>query len=162
MKKLNFFLKQSPSNSEAKSITEFISLIQGWQEIVGEASSKHSIPLKLNHNVLTIITSHPSISSEMSFLSEMIKKKIFDRFPTLNRKIEKINFINNPTIFDQLKKDNEDYEAKKILTKNKKHKYNLEQKLKEEEASLFFGNELNGTDPEIKELMIALKIQKDS
>ncbi|AWB09394.1 Protein of unknown function (DUF721) [Thermodesulfobium acidiphilum] len=114
-------LNQIPKNLKQCFIIE-----KNWHEIVGLKLSKISKPIKLSQKTLTISTTHPTISREISLYSDTIidriKKKLdIDiknlKFKTLSfetnkqDKIKKINNlfnieINYPNCFIEIKDEN--------------------------------------------------------
>jgi len=84
-----------------KDSFDFLSLIECWPEIVGERLAKHTMPLKNNNGYLTILTNHSAFSQQLSFMDNILKKKIIQKFPSLTGKIKKIYFQANSTHFEQ-------------------------------------------------------------
>ncbi len=159
--------KNEQSYSSEMSIFDFIILIKNWKSVVGDMLAANSIPLKINHGTLTIITKHSAISNELNFMSSAIKNNIVKAFPQLKSEIERINFQNSPLIFEQMKEDERKYEETKLKQKNLNHPFSPEYRARLSEAKEFFketfeaNNSENPIDPELENLLLSLKIQKD-
>lgn len=98
--------KSSRSSSYfAKDAFDFFTLIESWSEIVGPKMGKHTIPIKNVNKTLTILTNHPAYSSQLTFLEEEIKKKIFTLFPSLRGSIKKLYFQTGTSFFEQKKEE---------------------------------------------------------
>lgn len=87
----------------SKECFDFLNLIKFWPEIVGERLSQHTIPLKNKNQNLIILTDHSAFSQQLSFMEEILKKKIFQKFPSLRTSIKRLSFQVNTTIFNQKK-----------------------------------------------------------
>lgn len=166
LKKLSLFI-DSPSGTQtggnsrrtdkSKAVGEgfdFLALIRAWKDIAGPKLSEHTIPLKNQNGTLIILSNHSAFASELSFMELIIKKKIFEKFPTLEKSILSIKFIVDSTHFAiQYQQFITPIEKKKAQTL---HPYSPEfRKLKKEAEELFFDVD----DVEIKEKMISLYMQ---
>lgn len=147
-------------SADKDNLFDFLFLVKNWKDVVGEGLSKHSIPLKIQYQTLTIITKHPTIAQELNFMGEKIKETILNRFPQLKTHIKKIIFQNNPVIFEQMKKDEEEFAKKEAVRFQERHPQSPDYQKKCQEAENFFGNTLQGNDPEINELLKSLRIQQ--
>lgn len=134
----------------------FLVFIKSWPNIVGERLAKRTIPLKNQNKVLTILTDHPAISQQLSFMEEQLKKIIFKEFPSTENSIKGFKFIVNPKFFKEKK------ESLKNLTKSEEkqepkfHPHSPQYKaLKREADSLFEDIE----DEEMKDSFFSLFLQ---
>ncbi len=137
---------------------DFLMLIQSWEDIIGPGLSKHTYPLKIQNGSLTIMTKHPTYSQELSFLSEDIKKKIFSIYPNLKKHIERLNFKHSSHFFENIDLVEHNLKEHKEQRKTEEHKFNPKFRELHQRASQEFSHI---EDPEIKELMISLFIQKN-
>jgi hypothetical protein len=78
---------------------DFLKLIQKWPKIVGDKLAQETAPLKNRAKTLTVLTKHAAFSQQISFMEGPLRKKIISFFPALEGKIDRINFISNPTAF---------------------------------------------------------------
>ncbi|MBC7713292.1 MAG: DUF721 domain-containing protein [Rhizobacter sp.] len=136
---------------------DFISLIKAWKEIAGDKLSEHTIPLKNQNGTLMVLSNHSAFANELSYMELPLKKKIFARFPNLEKSILNIKFIVDSTHFS---KQYAQFVAptEKIKKKNENllHPYSPEfRRLKKEAEEMF----IDIDDLEIKEKMISLYIQ---
>lgn len=168
LKKLSQFIDFDGPNRSAKRDTstkgqqlsesfDFISLIKAWKEIAGDKLSQHTIPLKNQHGTLVVLSNHSAFANELSFMELPLKKKIFAKFPNLEKSITNIKFIVDSTHFtkqytqfamptEKLKKQNE----------NLLHPFSPEfRRLKKEAEEMFSDIE----DAENKARLISLYIQ---
>jgi hypothetical protein len=97
----SFSLDKQNRYAQLKESFDFIALIGKWQEIVGDRISKHTIPLKIQYKTLYVLTNHAAFSQEVAFMEPMLKKSIFEAFPSLNGLIDKIYFQVNSEFFLQ-------------------------------------------------------------
>lgn len=130
---------------------DFLELVKKWPEIIGEALSSVTSPLKIKGDSLIIMSKHASYSQNISFLSEEIKQKIFHLFPQLKPVIKKLNFQTQESYFNQ-KDDSE--EQKKVV--QKLHPQDPRVKLLKLEAERLFGDI---EDEELRQLMTSIFIQ---
>lgn len=139
---------------------DFLSLIKAWKEIAGDKLSEHTIPLKNQNGTLIVLSNHSAFANELSFMELPLKKKIFSKFPNLEKSILNIKFIVDSTHFDrQYNQFIAPTEKQKKQNDNKLHPHSpLFKKLKKE-AEEFFSNI---EDQEIREKMISLYIQSAS
>jgi mevalonate kinase len=171
LKKLSQFIDFDNPSKEAKrsdtpkgkALTEsfdFISLIKAWKEIAGDKLSEHTIPLKNQNGTLLVLSNHSAFANELSFMELPLKKKIFSKFPNLEKSILNIKFIVDSTHFskqyaqfalptEKVKKQNE----------NLLHPFSPEYRKLKKEAEQLFGDI---EDAEIKEKMISLYLQSGS
>jgi hypothetical protein len=171
LKKLSQFIEfDGPAKQNRRDVTtksqqlsdsfDFISLIKAWKEIAGDKLSQHTIPLKNQNGTLMVLSNHSAFANELSYMELPLKKKIFAKFPALEKSILNIKFIVDSTHFTkqytQFVLPNE--KTKKQIA-NQLHPFSPEfRKLKKEAEELFADLE----DPEIKEKMISLYIQSGS
>lgn len=164
LKKLSLFIDSergaSPNEKASKTSSalgesfDFLSLIRAWKEIAGDKLSEHTVPLKNQNGTLIVLSNHAAFANELSFMELPLKKKIFARFPNLEKTIKSIKFIVDSTHFERqyaqfvapLEKIQE-----QVL-----HPYSPEFKRLKKEAEVLFADI---TDPEIKERMISLFLQ---
>jgi hypothetical protein len=130
---------------------DFLELIASWPQIVGEALSKVTSPLKIKGDSLIIVSKHSSYSQNISFLSEEIKENIFKLFPKLRIVIKKLNFQTQENFFHQKEdqRKNED-----VITRY--HPQDPAYKILKIEAEKLFSNL---EDQELKNLLVSLFIQ---
>jgi len=163
LKKLSQFIdSQSPSShkSYSKNKThvadsfDFLCLIRAWSEIAGAKLSEHTIPLKNQNGSLIVLSNHSAFANELSFMELPLKKKIFEKFPNLEKSILSIKFIVDTTYFAKQYEQFITVFEKKAQTTL--HPYSPEfKRLKKEAEELF----LDISDLEIKEKMISIYIQ---
>lgn len=136
---------------------DFLALIRSWKDIAGAKLSEHTIPLKNQNGTLIVLSNHSAFANELSFMELPLKKKIFDKFPALEKQILSIKFIVDSTHFSkQYQQFVAAPEKKKIQTLQTLHPHSPEfKKLKKEAEELF--SDLD--DAELKEKMISLYIQ---
>ena len=87
----------------AENGLNFLVFIKNWPNIVGERLAKRTIPLKNQNKILTILTDHPAISQQLSFMEEQLKKIIVKEFPSTANAIKGFKFIVNPKFFKEKK-----------------------------------------------------------
>lgn len=85
----------------AQDSFDFLKLIEKWPEIVGAKLAQETTPLKNRYKTLTVLTRHAAFSQQISFMEEILKKKIIQVFPSLTGKIDRINFQCNPQAFHE-------------------------------------------------------------
>ena len=133
---------------------DFLSLRRAWKEISGDKLSQHTIPLKNQNGTLIVLSNHSAFANELSFMELPLKKKIFERFPSLEKSIKSIKFIVDSTHFDrQYAQFVAPLEKEKV---NQLHPYSPEYKRLKKEAEMMFGDL---EDQELKERMISLYLQ---
>jgi hypothetical protein len=86
---------------------DFLTLIQGWKDIVGPLLAEQSTPLKIKQQTLFILTRHAAFSQEINYQSEAIKKKIETKFPELKGKIQQLAFETSESFFKEVKSQKE-------------------------------------------------------
>ena len=136
---------------------DFLSLIKGWREIAGDKLSEHTIPLKNQNGTLVILSNHSAFANELSYMELLLKKKIFARFPSLEKSIKNIKFIVDSTHF-QKQYSQFVIQPHKIVKENQQtlHQFSPEFiRLRKEAEEIFRDIE----DAEIKKSMISLYIQ---
>lgn len=166
LKKLSTFI-DSPSSSKIsdnslkkgksasiKDSFDFLALIRAWKDIAGAKLAEHTIPLKNQNGTLVILSNHSAFANVLSYMELELKKKIFEKFPMLEKSILSIKFIVDTTHFSQ--------QYQQFITPMEKkkgqglHPHSPEfKKLKKEAEELFLDLE----DAEIKEKMISIYIQ---
>ena len=163
LKKLSTFIDNKANNTQgneyknakASDSFDFLALIHSWPEIAGAKLSEHTIPLKNQNGTLLILSNHSAFANELSFMELPLKKKIFEKFPSLTNSIFSLKFVVDTTHFE------EQYKHFAKPTKEKKaentlHPHSPEFKKLKKEAMVFFDQI---TDEELKEKMISLYIQ---
>lgn len=150
----SFRKEQASSSKNVQDSFDFLALIRGWKDIAGVKLSEHTVPLKNQNGTLIILSNHSAIANELSYMELLLKKKIFEKFPAMEKQILSIKFIVDSTHFSkQYEQFVAPLEQKKAQTL---HPYSPEfRKLKKEAEELF----ADLGDPEIKEKMISLYIQ---
>ena len=134
---------------------DFLYLIDRWEEIVGERLIKMTIPLKNQNGVLVILTSHPAIGQQLSFMEEELKKRIAEVFPNLKGKIKGIRYQMNSSFFE---KKVEESTKRKVTSTSPKifHPYSPQyREFKKEADELFSDIE----DLDVKKSLTSLYIQ---
>ena len=133
---------------------DFLALIRAWKEIV-PTLSEHTIPLKNQNGTLVILSNHSAIANQLSYMELELKKKIFAKFPGLEKSIVSIKFIVDSTHFSkQYEQFITPMEKKKVA--QSLHPFSPEfRKLKKEAETMFADLD----DPELKERMISLYMQ---
>lgn len=171
LKKLSQFIEfEGPAPRTSKNDTkksqqlsqsfDFLSLIKAWREIAGEKLSEHTIPLKNQHGTLVILSNHSAFANELSFMEVPLKKKIFAKFPNLDKAIVSIKFIVDSTHFEQqYSQFIAPLEKIKSNNSQKLHPFSPEFRRLKKEAELAF-HDID--DLEIKEKLISLYIQTGS
>ena len=141
-------------NSGVGDSFDFLALIRSWSEIAGVKLSEHTIPLKNQNGTLVILSNHSAIANELSYMELLLKKKIFQKFPNLEKSVLSIKFIVDSTHFEK------QYQQFVVPIKEKKnkelHPFSPEFRRLKKEAEEEF---INMTDLELKEKMISLYIQ---
>lgn len=151
---------QRAKNDTLKDSFDFLSLIKAWKEIAGDKLSEHTIPLKNQNGTLMVLSNHSAFANELKFMELPLKKKIFERFPNLERSISNIKFIVDSTHFNQ---QYEQFIAPTLKANKEKaqtlHPYSpVFRKLKKEAEEIFGDME----DQEMREKLISLYIQSGS
>jgi hypothetical protein len=147
--------KNEYKNSKVSDSFDFLSLIRSWPEIAGAKLSEHTIPLKNQNGTLLILSNHSAFANELSFMELPLKKKIFQKFPSLTNTILSLKFIVDTTHFDeQFKRFSPT--SKTINEQQALHPHSPEFKVLKKDATALFESI---TDLELKESMISLYIQ---
>lgn len=167
LKKLSQFIESGPQSqnsfSKAKGSLsktvqqdsfDFLALIRAWKEIAGAKLSEHTIPLKNQNGTLIVLSNHSAFANELSYMELPLKKKIFEKFPALEKHILSIKFIVDSTHFSR------QYEQFILPAEKQKiqalHPHSPEfKRLKKEAEDLFKDMD----DVDFKEKMISLYIQ---
>ena len=140
--------------SFTKESFDFLSLIRSWKEIAGTKLSEHTIPLKNQNGTLVILSNHSAFANELSYMELPLKRKIFEKFPNLEKSILSIKFIVDTTHFaKQYQQFITPIEKKKSQAL---HPFSPEYRTLKKEAESFF---LDIEDADLKEKMISLYIQ---
>lgn len=71
---------------------DFLDLSNSWDKIVGPRLSQFTIPLKLKHKSLTILTSHPVYAQQLKYMETEIIKSIGNVLPQTKGHITKVFF----------------------------------------------------------------------
>lgn len=144
------------SSNNAKDGFDFLHLIQSWSEIAGSKLSEHTIPLKNQNGTLIILSNHSAFANEMKFMEVPLKRKIFAKFPALEKSIKTINFIVDTTHFER-QYNNFNSEAKTLKKElSMPHPFSPENKKLQKEAQEMFQNI---DDEELKKSFCTLYIQ---
>lgn len=149
--------ESTPKSQQLSESFDFISLIKAWKEIAGEKLSEHTIPLKNQNGTLVVLSNHSAFANELSYMEIPLKKKIFAKFPNLEKSILKIKFIVDSTHFNkQYTQFAQPTEKLKKQNENVLHKFSPEFiRLKKEADEMFRDIE----DQDNKEKLISLYIQ---
>lgn len=169
LKKLSTFIdspyssKPSDNSSQKgksgviKESFDFLALIRAWKDIAGAKLAEHTIPLKNQNGTLIILSNHSAFANVLSYMELELKRKIVEKFPTLEKSILSIKFIVDTTHFSQ--------QYQQFITPIEKKKTNTLhahspefKRLKKEAEELFLDLE----DPELKEKMISIYMQSIS
>lgn len=146
---------------------DFLKLVHNWEKVVGRKLAKHTTPLKNKRGVLVLLTDHSAISSQVSFMSDLIIQKVQEHYPALKGKIKKLSFIVDSAHFqrcrDQQQRQLKALGEKKLGVKKaapkptgKNHPYSPEyRKLKSQAQEKF----ANIKDPDVRELLISIYLQ---
>lgn len=147
----------TPKSQQLSESFDFISLIKAWKEIAGDKLSEHTIPLKNQSGTLVVLSNHSAFANELSFMELPLKKKIFAKFPNLEKSIKNIKFIVDSTHFSkQYNQFINPPEKVKKQNENLLHPFSPEfRRLKKEAEEMFRDIE----DAENKERLISLYIQ---
>ena len=165
LKKIDGFLENKYSHSKGSSgrkysaihnAFDFLSLMRKWDCIVGKNLARVSIPLKNQQKTLVILSAHSLYSQQLSFMQEIIFKKIISVFPRFRGKIHNLKFQTNEFFFEQRKRPFFSATKKEHIPSLLPHPQSPEyKKLKKE------GEEIAGIirDGVLKDLMVSLYIQ---
>jgi hypothetical protein len=163
MKKLGDLLESNTGYSarEAHSlgkspgeVFDFLELLKAWPEMVGVALAKHTIPLKLTGQVLTIVTNHPAFSEQTTYMEKLLRDKITSSFPQLGI-IKALKFYVNPNVFMEKEKLVATVVKKKDAAKSW-HPFSPEYRRFRQEAESQYSFV---DDIEMKEALISLYLQ---
>jgi hypothetical protein len=142
-------------NTEA-DIFDFLDLVNNWEDIVGPRLVESTIPLKLMNKSLNILTSHPVFAQQLSYMENVLIKKIEERFPQLENQIKKIYFKADNQHFQKKIQTKKVKEVKKEEFTNKWHKQSPQYKKLVSQAEAQFDQI---KDQELKESLTSLFIQ---
>lgn len=168
LKKLSQFIDFDTNNSQPTKRTgqkmqwvgdsfDFLSLVKAWREIAGNKLSEHTIPLKNQNGTLIILSNHAAFANELSYMELPLKKKIFSKFPNLEKSIKSIKFIVDSTHFDiQYKQFIEPLEEMEKRKTNHLHPLSPQYRLLKKQAEEMFAAI---EDEEMKSNLISLYIQ---
>lgn len=132
---------------------DFIHLVKNWEQIVGTMLSQNTIPLKIKNHNLFILTKHAVFSQELSFMDQMIIKKIEDLFPAFNGKIKKVRFSTGNFSSDEFNQFQSKKNTQAGVEKPQKqaHRFDPNYRKKKMHAEQIFSDI---EDEEIKDLLI--------
>ena len=133
---------------------DFLSLIRAWPEIAGTKLAEHTIPLKNQNGTLILLSNHSAFANELSYMELPLKKKIFEKFPNLEKSILSIKFIVDTTYF--AKQYEQFVTVRENIAQPTLHPYSPEFKRLKKAAEELFSDI---SDQEIKEKMISIYIQ---
>lgn len=131
---------------------DFIHLVKNWEKIVGTMLAQNTIPLKIKNAQLFILTKHAVFSQELSFMDQMIIKKIEEMFPAFQGKIKKVRFSTGNFSSEEFNRfqDKKKQQEQKIKTPTG-HRFDPNYRNKKAKAVQLFSDI---EDEEIKELLI--------
>jgi mevalonate kinase len=163
LKKLSLFIETSErtedktksSKSKISDSFDFLALIKAWPEIAGPKLSEHTIPLKNQNGTLIILSNHSAFANELSYMELPLKKKIFDKFPKLEKNILNIKFIVDSTYFSK-QYDQFVTSSEQKRTQNNLHPLSPEYRKLKKEAEVLFSDV---ADEEMKAQLSSLYIQ---
>ncbi len=139
---------------------DFLSLIKAWREIAGNKLSEHTIPLKNQNGTLIILSNHAAFANELSYMELPLKKKIFAKFPNVEKSIKSIKFIVDSTHFDiQYKQFIEPIEEMEKRKTSHLHPLSPQYRLLKKQAEEMFSSI---EDEEMKAHLISLFIQTNA
>lgn len=143
--------------SRQKGLFNFLQLIKDWQSIVGDFMAQNTIPLKIRSGTLIISTKHSIFAQELSFLAPTLLKKIKEKFPELDGKLNKIHF----SYSDFTAKQFDTPQKQKEINKPKKeiHRFSPEYQYKVQNAQKLFSDI---SDDELREQLINFYISNPS
>lgn len=132
---------------------DFIHLVKNWEKIVGTMLSQNTIPLKIKNNQLFILTKHAVFSQELSFMDQMIIKKIEEMFPAYKGKIKKVRFSTGNFSSDEFNQLQDKKKKQVNISKAQKggHRFDPNFRNKKAKAEDFFSDI---EDDEMRELLI--------
>ena len=171
LKKLSQFIDTNTNNSPNTKRTvqkmqwvgesfDFLSLIKAWNEIAGNKLSEHTIPLKNQNGTLIILSNHAAFANELSYMELPLKKKIFSKFPNLEKSIRSIKFIVDSTHFDiQYKQFIEPIQNMEKRKTNQLHPLSPQYRLLKKQAEEMFSTI---EDQEMRSHFISIYIQTNS
>jgi hypothetical protein len=143
-------------NSQGQGVFDFLALSQQWDKVVGPKLSQHTSPAKIKNSTLYIRVNHSAYSQQLSFFKPQIIEKVIALYPALRGKIKNVQFFVGAAPQASAKPDSNI--NKKQDKEYKLHKYNPKFQQTKKTAEEFFSDI---EDPELKEMLIAIKIQSD-
>lgn len=133
---------------------DFIHLVKNWEKIVGTMLSQNTIPLKIKNNNLFILTKHAVFSQELSFMDQMIIKKIEEMFPIFQDKIKKVRFSTGNFSSEEFNQFQNKKKMQKVAENTKKsHRFDPNYRRKKMQADQLFSDI---EDQEMKDLLIQI------
>ena len=129
-------------------------LIKKWPSIVGDKIAQVTIPLKGQKKTLIILSAHAIYSQELKFMEKIILEKIFSIFPKFKKKIYKMSFQTNASLFKE--KTTQFLSDSKVETNALLHPQSPEYKTYHNEAKAISRNIV---DRELRDLVIKFYIQ---
>ncbi len=129
---------------------DFFELVTAWRDLVGEKLAEVSIPLRLKNRTLFILTRHPAIADQMSYLERILLPKIAERFPLAKPMLDRIAFESNESFFLQRRAQHSRPAPPRL------HPYSPEYRRARAEAEALFSTV---SDPTERERWISLYIQ---
>jgi hypothetical protein len=163
LKKLSLFIDHSERTEEKSKSSkhkvsdsfDFLALIKAWPEIAGAKLAEHTIPLKNQNGTLIVLSNHSAFANELSFMELPLKRKIFDKFPKLEKNILSIKFIVDSTYFSK-QYDQFVYSNEQKKEQNSLHPLSPEYRKLKKEADMEFADI---EDAEMKAQLSSLYIQ---
>ncbi len=158
LKKLGTILETLQSSKRNLLVDAFDSrlLIKQWPFVVGEKLAQVTLPLKDRRKTLLILSSHAIYSQELKFMEMAILDKIFSLLPKFKRKIQRMSFQTNESLFEEKKKQFSHVIEKKEKDSCTIHPQSPEYKIYKKEAENI---SLNIDDRELRDLVISLYIK---
>lgn len=154
----DFKIRGRSSNAH-QEVFDFLNFVDKWPELVGQPFGSHTLPQKLTHGTLYLVTSHPAFSQGVSFMEKGLIENITKGFPGLKGKIRQLSFIVNAQVFNQAKEAQQTRSIKQSpenRSKNMPHRHSPEFKICRQRAEEIFSDI---EDQESKELLISIYIQ---
>ncbi|MBL7665914.1 MAG: DUF721 domain-containing protein [Bacteriovoracaceae bacterium] len=134
-------------------ILDFVQLVQNWDKIVGTSLAQNSQPLKIQNSTLFVLVKHSVFSQELNFLSETLKQKIIEHFPSLRSFVYQIKYLSSPQFFQKKAEQKLEQQIKHSQTNHPQSPYYLQKKA---EAEKIFSHL---EDREAKDLLVSLYLQ---
>lgn len=153
------FKARSSGHHPHQEVFDFLNFVDQWPEIVGRPLGDHTLPQKLNHGILYLVTAHPAFSQGISFMEKGIIESINKSFPYLKGRVRQLSFIVNSDAFNKAKNSQTHRSAKKTednRRQNMPHRHSPEYKTLRLRAEEIFKDT---DDQETKDLLISIYIQ---